>query len=427
MTSTLIKPTSMTSRHRYIQYYMNNNPNCQETSFKRSFELTEECYKFMCSVLIDNNEDVLEYHELSKDDYHKCMSLLYKMHMNKNEYDKARNIYDYMVINVDIDPVKLLTLEFRSYCLDHTETYKNDIVEFHKIMKMYTYTNAIINTNVNTNVNAPTSSNKIEEIIKKLFKIMVINKNTISANALKYIYDINKDKHSIYLLNVFILDNKYYKTLDEKNKIEHSIRYYETANSNSYDKILDMQLNNPYMQERYWNLALAESYYSDTEMRDKNLYKTIHDINYFYELFSQEYDDNVLNYDIQVAHTVRNILYTTILSASCCIILYNDSKNLLKLSNFSIEHIATELSKILTSGYDMIYKSLSDNKEDVIITHKIVAESMGLECRHYVEYCCVCFEYVIVNKIKNCSHKICVSCCNKLIDKLCPQCRVNIT
>ena len=155
VSSSISSSSSPSYRYRFISYYLKNKKSFKEHNLSKIFGLSEECYKFICNILLDNNYDVIQNNTLSNSEFCKSMTTTYSCFFDNQDYDNARNILDYVAIATEGDIISLLLLEFRYYCLDNVETFRNDIVDFPRL-----YDDNF------------TPSNTIEKIMHQLFTMM---------------------------------------------------------------------------------------------------------------------------------------------------------------------------------------------------------------------------------------------------------------
>ena len=414
------------SRHRYIAYYLKTYPNFKEQSFGGQFNLSEDICKHICKILIDKNLDEISKHNLSNDDFHTCLAIIFKGFFNVKDYDNARIINNYILANANNDRCILLSAKYRQYHIDNIG--KNII----KVGDSSVGDSSVGNFNVsNFNELAKNNfvpNNEIDAILYETFCMMKESKEHKYLNLIENIYKKENDEGSVYSLYTYCLDEKCYCSLDDKNIIMNKIRYYDTKNKTDYESLIEVQLNNEDALVRYWNLSFIESKLNK-DIHKKMLHKTIHNVNYFYELFGQTYDNCILNYDVPLNETIKSIFCDTIFMTSYYKSLNHESKALLKMSRTDVNFVLENIKYSHKDDYwerENIIKKVHESDQDAFSEHNDILKNVGLENRQYVEICCVCMDYKIVLKIKKCIHKICVDCRDSIIDNKCPLCRINM-
>ena len=386
------KQNMISSRHRFIQFYINNNPGFEENSLRKIFDMSENCYKFVCDVLIDNNYDNIHNVDksLKQEEHDKCLETIYLNYATSKNFIKAKYIVDIIVGYVD-NVVKSLMCRYKyEYIKIHSEK-RQIVLPSQKILLDKNYE----------------PKNEIENVCIQLFNILNRKKNIDAYYALMNIYNNHHDElDTKYFLNVFTFVNSCYGTTKDKDMLMDCIVFHQTLTNKNYEFLVKHQLHNNNLLDRYWNLAHIEMTYNE----NKNNYALIHYVNYFYELFDQEYDDNILNYNSHFAQKIRHLLYETIYLCGLDINMRHESNKLYTKSKTNVTDLFNYLARAKKNNFkkNTLIKSLRNEKS-------------GKRC--FVDNCCFCKEYSKVFPLSICKHNMCYECYSFILDDKCPECR----
>ena len=216
------------------------------------------------------------------------------------------------------------------------------------------------------------------------------------------------------MLNKYAIDNINDLSENEKSFIQSGIMYYESSNETDLDKIIKIQLQNDCLIDRYWNLAYVES------KKGCRPNRTIHYINYFNEILSQEYDNNILNYDSDMSNIVRNILCDTIVFSSLCAAFNDASRKLLQMSNLSIDYVIDAITNRCPTNIEEIKKVLlrvhgnnnndNNNGDNDNTSKNLMINDDGTENMFDVNICHFCNNYLPIVKRKGSILNVCNAC-----------------
>ena len=391
---------TITSRHRYIEYFINCNSNFSEQSFNRIFTLSEKCYEFVCSVLLDGNIKRILTNEFTENEYINCLSMIFQGFINNNNLQYAKIVSDHIALLSANDDVQKLMCEYRNILIE-SHNYKDDQI-------LPTYDELVNNVE---------SEFPIGRVITKLFNILINYRNISAYFSLVSIYNnfgknTNNRTKTKYMLCVYSLDNECYDTIKNKDKLLEYVIYCHTVMNSSYKRVVRYQIRSLKLLDKYWNLAQIEKKHGCND----NNYAIVHYINYFYELYSLPYDDCILNYNTPMVKTIKALLCKVIYMALYDIRLQHESVNLLELSRININDMMVELHKMFPIDVNDILNKIFDIKRKRPKNTR----------RYYVEYCDMCYEYHLLCNMTCCYHKLCEECYSFLLEKKCPVCRRDI-
>ena len=411
-----------TYRYKVIENYLRTNENFKEHDLHELFPLSEECYKHIHNVIINKNTHAIENSNLNDNDIYNCAHFIFSYYAIQKEHNKALDMLDICYKHTDHNAKKLI-VRYHKYKIKNADN-NIEITDYEDIIK-----------------DDYVSKNEGDDILQELITIFKSKNNHEvyeayeAYDALMSVYNVkNENKKSRLLLSKYALENKCYNTLSEMKKINRIILYLETVDCKDYRYMVERQLDNDNIMVKYWNLAHIEMYYN-TNINNKKIYETIHTVNYFYELFSQQYDDCILNYNNNKASdNIKIAFFDTIYHSSNYVLLNDNSRELLKMSKYEVSDVLKCLDtysnkkkfKTIESVIKKVHVIPIDKNDYEKNRLETILDAIGFSNRKYVDNCCICLDYVIVHKIKNCMHCICFDCRKLLKENICPLCRNDI-
>lgn len=419
------------SRYQCIEFLLNNK-GCNNHDLKKTFTSTEYCYKLVCDILIrkcsidsviDNaiddaiNNDIINDAKL--EECYECLRIIRNYYTKTKEFDKALMAINKMedLLKKDLlvnNEAKLLTIKIKKHITIETINNNN-----YKIIGFDTLCcdDFIPRTN-------------IEHLLHQMLCKLRSSNEYVYVTSFVCIYDndgaavLNNNVYSVFK---YAHNNKFYNSVKEYDEICTHINYYNMKNETKYEKKVQFALQCNNLLTRYWNLMVIENINPDKNKARVHNY--VNNINHFYEVLNNEYDLCILNYDCELTTATKTYLYSTIVQAACVVCLQNDSRVLFKKSGTKIDEIINFIKKN-SSNYENVINQVTNvinsKNDDNYLNYVECLSGLGLDIKHYVEICCICLDYTIVNKIIKCAHKICCKCCHRIPDKKCPMCRIDM-